>query len=55
MRYSDENVTNSNSKLTLLTLFLNVLLIFIYLFVLYFVKMLSSQNIAFACEVIREQ
>jgi len=38
MRYSDENVTNCNSKLTLLTLFLNVLLIFTYLFVLYFGK-----------------
>jgi hypothetical protein len=54
MRYSDENVTNCNSKLTLLTLFLNVLLIFTYLFVLYFVKNLLSQNIAFTCGVIRE-
>jgi hypothetical protein len=54
MRYSDENVTNCNSELALLTLFLDVLLIFTYLFVLYLVKCLLSQNIAFTCGVIRE-
>jgi len=54
MRYSDENVTNCNSELTLLTLFLDVLLIFTYLFVLYLVRFLLSQNVTFACGVIRE-
>lgn len=38
MIYSDENVTNCNSEMTLLTLFFYVLLIFTYVFVLYLVN-----------------
>jgi hypothetical protein len=54
MRHSDENVTKCDSELTLLTLFLDVLVIFTCLFVLHLVKFLLSQNIAFTYGVIRE-